>query len=378
MNKNLLVTFENKDIEVLVLDEQILFNPYDVAECLDMTESAVRMAISKMNEKQVKTVRNSNVKDIDFRKLANRGENFLTESGLYKLIFKSHKEEAERFQDWVTDEVLPDIRKKGFYMSPDAEDEAIDFGKLFDNNRIKRTFYECDLNDLESLFNQYIELSAREREAKRLTNKDRITACKKIEEVLKARSADLIAEGAKVSQSILLQEVLTTVVTQRERLNNKMRGGILSGKTKKIAQLEEQIQSLSIYDKNFFLIEKHPFSKNYMHLDLPGGKKTNTKAYNAWINNLHLEEYIPHEYPDLDLTKPMRATLLYGHMDKFDTINFEESIIDQVSKYLGFNDRLIKSCTQELYAYVDSYEDGYIYICLENVEGYDDNDENGR
>lgn len=378
MNKNLLVTFENKDIEVLVLDEQILFNPYDVAECLDMTDSAVRMAISKMNEKQVKTVRNSNVKDIDFRKLANRGENFLTESGLYKLIFKSHKEEAERFQDWVTDEVLPDIRKKGFYMSPDAEDEAIDFGKLFDNNRIKRTFYECDLNDLESLFNQYIELSAKEREAKRLTNKDRIAACKKIEEVLKARSADLIAEGAKVSQSILLQEVLTTVVAQRERLNNKMRGGILSGKTKKIAQLEEQIQSLSIYDKNFFLIEKHPFSKNYMHLDLPGGKKTNTKAYNAWINNLHLEEYIPHEYPDIDLTKPMRATLLYGHMDKFDTINFEESIIDQVSKYLGFNDRLIKSCTQELYAYVDSYKDGYIYICLENIEGYDDNDENGR
>ena len=374
MNKNLLVTFENKDIEVLVLDEQILFNPYDVAECLDMTDSAVRMAISKMNEKQVKTVRNSDVKDVDIRKLNNRGENFLTESGLYKLIFKSHKEEAERFQDWVTDEVLPDIRKKGFYMSPDAEDEAIDFGKLFDNNRIKRTFYECDLNDLESLFNQYIELSAKEREAKRLTNKDRIAACKKIEEVLKARSADLIAEGAKVSQSILLQEVLTTVVTQRERLNNKMRGGYLSGKTKKIAQLEEQIQSLSIYDKNFFLIEKHPFSKNYMHLDLPGGKKTNTKAYNAWINNLHLEEYIPHEYPDLDLTKPMKATLLYGHMDKFDTINFEESIIDQVSKYLGFNDKLIKSCTQELYAYVNSYEDGYIYIHLENIEGYDDNE----
>ena len=199
MNKNLLVTFENeKDIEVLVLDEQILFNPYDVAECLNISD--VKSSIRNFNEKQVKTVKNSDVHDMHFQKLNNRGENFLTESGLYKLIFKSHKEEAERFQDWVTDEVLPDIRKKGFYMSPDAEDEAIDFGKLFDNNRIKRTFYECDLNDLESLFNQYIELSAKEREAKRLTNKDRIAACKKIEEVLKARSADLIAEGAKISQ----------------------------------------------------------------------------------------------------------------------------------------------------------------------------------
>ncbi|WP_176482387.1 phage antirepressor, partial [Clostridioides difficile] len=51
----------------------------------------------------------------DFRKLHNTGENFLTESGVYKLIFKSRKEEAERFQEWVTDEVLPSIRKTGAY-----------------------------------------------------------------------------------------------------------------------------------------------------------------------------------------------------------------------------------------------------------------------
>ena len=375
MNKNLLVTFENeKDIEILVLDEQILFNPYDVAECLDLSDSRVKDYLSEMNEKQAVIITNSKVGKTDFRKIANRGEKFLTESGLYKLIFRSRKPEAEHFQDWITDEVLPDIRKKGYYMSADAEDEAIDFGKLFDNKRIRKTFTECDINDLEDLFNQYIELSAKEREAKRITNKDRIAACNIIEDVLNKRNVDLLVDGAKPSKIMTIQDTLTSVVIQREKLNNKMRGGILSGKTKKIAQLEEQIQSLSIYDKSFFLIEKHPFSKNYMHLDLPGGKKVNTKAYNAWINNLHLEEYIPHEYPNLDLTKPMKATLLYGHMDKFDTINFEESIIDQVSKYLGFDDKLIKSSTQELYAYVNSYEDGYIYIHLENIEGYNDNE----
>lgn len=376
MNKNLLVTFENKDIEVLVLDEDILFNPYDVAECLDMTDSAVRMAISKMNEKQVKTVRNSDVKDIDFRKLNNRGENFLTESGLYKLIFKSHKEEAEKFQDWVTDEVLPEIRRTGCYMTADAEPEAIDFNKMFNNRRIRKTFSECDINDLEELFNQYIELSAKEREAKRITNKDRISACNIIENTLNKRSVDLLFDGAKPSQLMLLQETLTSVITQREKLNNKMRGGVLSHKTKRITQLEEQVQSLSIHNKEFYLIEKHPFSKNYMHIDLPGGKKVCTKAYKSWINNLHLEQFLPEKYPELDLNKPMRATLLYGHMDKFDTINFEESIIDQVSKYFGFNDKLINSITQELYTYVDSYEDGFIYICLENIE--DDSDDDDR
>ncbi len=68
-----------------------------------------------MNNKQVIKLINSKISSTDFRKLHNTGENFLTESGVYKLIFKSRKEEAERFQDWVTDEVLPSIRKTGTY-----------------------------------------------------------------------------------------------------------------------------------------------------------------------------------------------------------------------------------------------------------------------
>ncbi len=114
---NNLMIFENKPVEVFELNGQVLFNPYHCGECLELGESSVRMAISKMNSKQVIKLTNSNVKDIDFRKLHNTGENFLTESGVYKLIFKSHKKEAERFQDWVTDEVLPQIRKTGSYQS---------------------------------------------------------------------------------------------------------------------------------------------------------------------------------------------------------------------------------------------------------------------
>lgn len=39
----------------------------------------------------------------------------VTESGLYRLIFKSRKEVAKRFQKWVFGEVLPSIRRQGFY-----------------------------------------------------------------------------------------------------------------------------------------------------------------------------------------------------------------------------------------------------------------------
>lgn len=40
----------------------------------------------------------------------------LTESGLYKLIMRSDKQEAKAFQDWITKEVLPSIRKHGAYV----------------------------------------------------------------------------------------------------------------------------------------------------------------------------------------------------------------------------------------------------------------------
>lgn len=44
--------------------------------------------------------------------------NFINESNLYKTIFQSRKESAERFTDWVTGEVLPSIRKTGSYSMP--------------------------------------------------------------------------------------------------------------------------------------------------------------------------------------------------------------------------------------------------------------------
>ena len=39
----------------------------------------------------------------------------VSESGLYSLIFKSRKDEARKFRKWITNEVLPAIRKVGAY-----------------------------------------------------------------------------------------------------------------------------------------------------------------------------------------------------------------------------------------------------------------------
>ncbi|CZR74842.1 hypothetical protein CDFC105_93383 [Clostridioides difficile] len=121
--KNELMMFEGKEIEVFEFEGQILFNPKHVAECLDISD--VNSSIRKFNDNQVVKLTNSKMHNMQFRKLHNTGENFLTESGVYKLIFKSKKEEAERFQDWISDEVLPAIRQTGAYITNNADPQAL-------------------------------------------------------------------------------------------------------------------------------------------------------------------------------------------------------------------------------------------------------------
>lgn len=112
---NELMMFDGNEVEVFELDGRILFNAKNVADILGIRN--VNDNILKMNENQSVKLTNSIIGKTDFRKLHNTGENFLTESGVYKLIMRSNKPEVEKFQDWVTDEVIPSIRKNGGYIA---------------------------------------------------------------------------------------------------------------------------------------------------------------------------------------------------------------------------------------------------------------------
>lgn len=50
---------------------------------------------------------------------------YINEANLYKCIFQSRKPEAEKFQDWVYEEVLPTIRKHGVYATPQTIDNLL-------------------------------------------------------------------------------------------------------------------------------------------------------------------------------------------------------------------------------------------------------------
>ena len=98
----------------------IWFVAKDVCDVLGLSNS--RDAVSALPEKTKAAVR---VADTEGQQ---RLTTVVSESGLYRLVMKSNKPEAEVFQDWVCEDVLPEIRKKGYYIDKAAVET--DFTKL--------------------------------------------------------------------------------------------------------------------------------------------------------------------------------------------------------------------------------------------------------
>lgn len=111
--------FENEEfgaIRTVTIDNEPFFCMTDICKALEI--SNVSQAKTRLNQDGV--ISNEVIDNIGRKQNAN----FINESNMYKLIFQSRKESAERFTDWVTGEVLPSIRKTGAY-HPMSTDEKI-------------------------------------------------------------------------------------------------------------------------------------------------------------------------------------------------------------------------------------------------------------
>ena len=109
---NELQIFNNEEfgsVRTITKDNEPMFCLADVCKALELEQ--VSRVKSRLKEDGV-----TNSKVID--RLGREQEaTFINESNLYKVIFQSRKPSAERFTDWVTDEVIPSIRKNGGYIA---------------------------------------------------------------------------------------------------------------------------------------------------------------------------------------------------------------------------------------------------------------------
>lgn len=97
------------EVRTAVVNDEPMFCLTDICKALELTQpSKVK---ERLNEKGVRSIPT----------LTKGGEQkllYINEPNLYKTIFQSRKDSAERFTDWVTAEVLPQIRKTGGYNKP--------------------------------------------------------------------------------------------------------------------------------------------------------------------------------------------------------------------------------------------------------------------
>jgi prophage antirepressor-like protein len=128
MNQMQKFSFDGRDVEVIVLDGQPLFNSGHVGECLHMRGSTLRGHLASMKASQVITVTSADVGLTHIRKIDDCGEIFLTESGLYRLIFTSKDPVDAKFQSWIVDEVLPSIRAISNVDDPTKQMSRLDPG----------------------------------------------------------------------------------------------------------------------------------------------------------------------------------------------------------------------------------------------------------
>ncbi len=112
MSKLAVFSFENAQVRTLGSVETPLFVAVDVAAALGYQRA--RDAVSQHCDPE----------DIIKSEIETKGGrqtvNCVNESSLYALIFGSKLESAKRFKRWVTNEVLPAIRKQGHYECPIA------------------------------------------------------------------------------------------------------------------------------------------------------------------------------------------------------------------------------------------------------------------
>lgn len=100
--------YENgAEIRTTVINNETWFVAKDVCDALELSNS--RKSVSALDGDQVR------VSPLVTPLGGMQNLQIINESGLYNLIFRSNKPEAKKFRRWVTETVLPSIRKTGAY-----------------------------------------------------------------------------------------------------------------------------------------------------------------------------------------------------------------------------------------------------------------------
>lgn len=105
------------EVRVVETNEEPLFCAKDVATALGYSDTADAIQRHCKSGKKVFCPHKNGMGGTNMV--------YIPEKDVYRLIMRSNLPNAEQFQDWVCDEVLPSIRKHGGYLTPDKIEEVL-------------------------------------------------------------------------------------------------------------------------------------------------------------------------------------------------------------------------------------------------------------
>lgn len=150
----------------------VWFALIDVCKNFDLSNP--RMVARRLDEDEV---RKFNLRSLEGKTW------FVTESGLYTVILNSRSEKAKPFRRWVTHEVLPTIRKQGYY-SLLSDEELLDI--IIEKQRRNREFLtKIDKTAIKSLILKE-ERDNRDEATRLLFLRQREISCRQFRAELKA------------------------------------------------------------------------------------------------------------------------------------------------------------------------------------------------
>lgn len=146
----LIYVFNETTVRTMLIDSEPWFVGKDVAEALKHTnpERALRNFVDEEDKGVTVLVTPGGSQQVTI----------INEPGVYSLILQSKTETSKRFKKWLTHEVLPSIRKTGYYTALTPEDtiKALAKGMEYDHFMEDVVFPAIEMQD-EFTFDKLLE-----------------------------------------------------------------------------------------------------------------------------------------------------------------------------------------------------------------------------
>lgn len=267
MNDLMEYRFGEMNIRTTMIGGEPWFSGKDAAEALGYANTRDALATHVDDEDKNTVAIHDGIR-------GNPNQVFVNEAGLYSLIFGSEMESAKKFKHWITHEVLPSIRKNGFYSMFDSEATV--------NEKIIPALRRSEI-DPGKFIMEYLGME--------------------FDEFFKDnRLVKKVLEHREAKEKITMWRKNNLGVYTEDDMPEQYRGGLLSEAIKKVRNKQDCYGMFQNYCKKvYFNINGLAYIVDYY---IRKGEISEREGQD-WINSLHTRDALAME-------RKMRATALGG------------------------------------------------------------------